>query len=132
MGIFAQLTDDLNIKYNNGNHNSSASSFINLGWNPSGPGDFPVLRFCNNFLTSSIENSSGICCTVCFSSKLMKSPSGSFVNTLAKYLFKMFAFSLLLSIKLLAVSLGLTCKLDTVNFDFVLDLMYFQNAFGFF
>ena len=53
LGIFAQLTDDLNIKYN-GKHNSSASSFINLGWNPSGPGDFLVLRVCNNFLTSSI------------------------------------------------------------------------------
>ena len=83
-GNFAQLTDDLNIKYN-GKHNSSASSFINLGWNPSGPGDFPVLRFCNNFLTSSIENSSGICRRICFSSKLIKSPSGSLVNTLAKY-----------------------------------------------
>ena len=45
------------------------------------------------------------------------SASGSLVNTLAKYVFKMFAFSLLLSIKLLAVSLGLTCKLDTVEFE---------------
>ena len=59
--------------------------FTNLGCKPSGPGDFPVLRFCNNFLTSSIEKSSGDCCTIGFSSNLTNSPSGSFVNILAKY-----------------------------------------------
>ena len=54
------------------------------------------------------------------------------IMLVAKYSFKIFALTLLLSTVILLVSLGFKCRLEIAELDFVFDFVYFQKALGLF
>ena len=112
----------------NGKYISFANSCHNLGCKPSGPGDLHVFNSLSNFLTSSFLMYICDCSSISPCSSSQKSPLGSLVKTLAKYSFKIFALTLLLSTVILLVSLGFKCRLEIAELDFV----YFQKALGLF
>ena len=72
------------------------------------------------------------CSSISLCSSSQNSPLGSVVKTLAKYSFRIFALTLLLSTVILLVSLGLICRLEIAELDFVFDFVYFQKALGLF